>query len=52
MTALTSAYWIPGRARREGLVAQSLDLSSLNVATITPDVDAAQFGRDWRRLPI
>jgi hypothetical protein len=50
--ALTSAYRIPGSRKRDQLVTESLDLSSLDVPTICPDMDAAQFDAGWRRLPV
>jgi len=52
VTALTAAYRIPGRSKRLGLTTQPMDLSSLDVPMINPDVTGEQFNAGWRRLPI
>ncbi len=52
ITALTAAYRIPGRSKRLGLTTQQIDLSSLDVPIINPDVTGEQFDAGWRRLPI
>jgi hypothetical protein len=52
VAALTSAFRIPGKSRRQGLVTQSMDLSSPDVETLSPDINADQFNAGWRRLPV
>jgi hypothetical protein len=52
ITALTAAYRIPSRSMRLGLTTQQIDLSSLDVPIINPDVTGEQFDAGWRRLPI
>ena len=50
--ALTLSYRLAGRARRWGLVTQCLSLRELGVPVVAPDMDADQFRRGWRRLPV
>jgi hypothetical protein len=50
--ALCLSYRLAGRARRWGLVTQCLTLTELGVPVVRPDMDADQFRRGWRRLPV
>lgn len=50
--ALTMVYRLSGLARRWGLVTQRLSLQRVGVPVVLPDMDAEQFRRGWRRLPL
>jgi hypothetical protein len=52
LTALTAVYRIPGRGNRHGLTTQDIDLSSLDVPLINPDITSEQFNAGWRGLPV
>lgn len=51
-SVMTLAYRIGGRLRRGGLVDQSrgLDLADLNGQVVRPDLTAAQFTSEWRKV--
>ena len=49
--ALTSAYRLPARRDRLGLVAQNIDYARLQAEVIAPDLTGRQLRSGWRALP-
>lgn len=51
VAALTLSYRLPGRRKHLGLVKQHIDLASLGLPVIRPDMTAAEFSEGWRAVP-
>lgn len=50
--AITLTYRVMPANRRSGLVVDNIAYRSLGVELINPDVTTAEFGRDWRAMPL
>lgn len=50
--ALTTAYRLPGRRGRLGLVEQRIDYARLNAEVVNPDMTGRQLRAQWHAVPI
>lgn len=50
--ALTTAYRLPGRRGRLGLVEQRIDYAGLNAEVVNPDMTGRQLRAAWHAVPI
>lgn len=51
-TALTTAYRLPGRRGRLGLVEQRIDYSRISAEVIRPDMTGRQLRAGWHAVPV